>query len=77
VVVHKTFLGSAACQDSFGKHLFAWTEKLPSGDPWLGEARVALLAIRQAMTEGLSNIILEGNSQVVVSTFLNQDLPNE
>lgn len=43
----------------------------------VGEARAALLAKREAMKEGLNNIILKVDSQFVVSAFLNQDLPIE
>jgi len=38
-----------------------------------GEARAALLAIREAMKKGLNNILLKVDSQFVVSAFLNQD----
>lgn len=43
----------------------------------MGEARAVLLAIRSAVEEGLSNIKVEGDSQVVISAFINQEQPLE
>lgn len=37
----------------------------------MGEAKAALLAIRSAVEKRLNNIEVEGDSRVVISTFLN------
>jgi ubiquinone biosynthesis protein UbiJ len=61
-----TAIRDAFYWDSSGKTLYAWTKKLPLRDRTVGEARAALLAIRSAVEEGLNNIKIEGDSQVVM-----------
>lgn len=39
----------------------------------MGEARAALLVLRSAVEEGLNIIKVEGDSQVVISVFINQE----
>ncbi|KAE8124317.1 hypothetical protein FH972_019215 [Carpinus fangiana] len=51
----------------FTKH-----KNLPPGDPTVGEAKAALPAISSAVEKMLNNIEVEGDSRVVISTFLNQ-----
>ena len=51
--------------------------KVCSSNLIMGEARVALLTIKYVVAKGLNKTILERNSQIVVSAFLNQDLQLE
>lgn len=70
-------MGAATCRDSSGNLLYAWTKKFLLGIPLVGEARAALLAIKQVVMIGFNKVIFEGDSLVVVSAFLNQELPLE
>lgn len=70
-------MGAATCRDSSGNLLYAWTKKLLPGNPFVREARAALLAVKQVAIIGFNIVIFEGDSLVVVSAFLNQELPLE
>jgi hypothetical protein len=44
------------------KNSFLLEWRSSSGDPSVGEARAALLAVKHVAEEGLNNIIFKGNS---------------
>jgi hypothetical protein len=43
-----------------GKVLHAWTEKIPPANPADGEAKAALLMIKQALALNIKRIFVEG-----------------
>jgi hypothetical protein len=55
----------------------AWTKNFLLGIPLVGEARASLLPIKQVVMIGFNKVIFEGDSLVVVSAFLNPELPLE
>jgi len=58
------------------KNFFLHGQKSSPGEPFVGKAWSTLPAIRNAVLERLNNIIVEGESQIVVYASLNPYVHN-
>ena len=51
--------------------LFAWAEQIEPGSPLVGEAKAALCAVKRAIENGFSKIIVEGDAWNVIDPLSN------
>ncbi|XP_065634872.1 uncharacterized protein LOC136069815 [Quercus suber] len=58
-------------RDDKGDLIFAWIEQVGQDSPLVGEAKVALCAIRKAIDKGFSKVFVEGNAWNVIDPLRN------
>ncbi|XP_056165682.1 uncharacterized protein LOC115687474 isoform X2 [Syzygium oleosum] len=63
------------CRDNEGRFLLAWTERLPTCDLIVGEAKAAFLAVSTAIEYGFTKIIVEGNDPAVIQPLQHWKTP--
>ncbi|KAI3417275.1 uncharacterized protein J3R85_014545 [Psidium guajava] len=63
------------CRDIEGRFLLAWTERLPTCDLIVGEAKAAFLAVSTAIEHGFTKIIVEGNDPAVIQPLQHWKTP--
>ena len=66
----KTSLATVG-RDDKGDLIFAWAEQVEPGSPLVGVAKVALCAIKRAIENGFSKIIVEGDAWNVKDPLCN------
>ena len=58
-------------RDDKGELLFAWAEQIEPVSPLVGEAKATLCAIKRAIENGFSKIIVEGDAWNVIDPLSN------
>ena len=58
-------------RDDKGDLMFAWAKQIEPGSPLMGEAKAALCAIKRAIENGFSKIIVEGDAWNVIDPLSN------
>ena len=58
-------------RDDKGDLMFAWAKQIEPGSPLMGEAKATLCAIKRAIENGFSKIIVEGDAWNVIDPLSN------